>query len=128
MSVRTASRTGFTLIELLVVMAIMATLLSIAVPRYFGSLDRAKEATLKTSLRIMREAIDKYQADTGALPGSLARLAQARYLREIPVDPVTDRSDTWVMQPHPDGVTPGIYDVRSGAPGSANDGTSYATW
>lgn len=122
------ARNGFTLIELLVVVAIMATLLSIAAPRYFGSVDRAKEATLKTNLRLLREAIDKYRADTGALPGTLNRLAEARYLRAVPVDPLTDRADTWITLPHPDGQTPGVYDVRSAAPGSALDGTAYAAW
>jgi general secretion pathway protein G len=119
---------GFTLIELLVVMAILATLLSLAAPRYFESVDRAKEAALRTDLRLLREAIDKHRADTGRLPESLQQLAQARYLRAVPVDPVTDRVDTWVVVPAPDGTTAGVYDVRSGAPGMSRDGTAYASW
>ena len=119
---------GFTLIELLVVMAILATLLTLAAPRYFDSLERAKEAALRTDLRLMREAIDKHRADTGRLPESLQLLAQARYLRAVPLDPVTDRSDTWVIVPVPDGSTPGVYDVRSGAQGTARDGSAYASW
>ena len=121
-------RRGFTLIELLVVLAILATLLTLAAPRYFDSLDRAKEAALRTDLRLLREAIDKHRADTGRLPESLQQLAQARYLRAVPVDPVTDRADTWVAVPAPDGTTQGVYDVRSGAPGTARDGTAYASW
>jgi type II secretion system protein G len=119
---------GFTLIELLVVLAIMATLLSIAAPRYIGSVDRAKEATLKTNLRMLREAIDKYHADMGKLPDQLSRLTEARYLRAIPIDPLTERADTWVIVTHPDGQSLGVYDIRSAAPGGGSDGTPYATW
>jgi general secretion pathway protein G len=119
---------GFTLIELLVVMAILATLLAIAAPRYFESVDRAKEAALRSDLRLLREAIDKYKADTGEYPKDLEQLAQARYLRAIPVDPITTKSSTWVAEGNPDGVTPGVYDVRSGAPGRARDGSPYAAW
>jgi general secretion pathway protein G len=119
---------GFTLIELLVVMAILATLLTLVAPRYFGSLERAKEAALRTDLRLMREAIDKHRADTGRLPETIDGLVQARYLRAVPVDPVTDRSDTWVSVNSPDGSTPGLYDIRSGAPGASRDGTSFASW
>jgi general secretion pathway protein G len=119
---------GFTLIELLVVMAILATLLSIAAPRYFESLDRARETALRTDLRLLREAIDKHRADTGRFPDSLQQLAEARYLRAVPVDPVTDRDSTWVTVAHPDGKTSGVYDVRSGAPGQARDGSAYGSW
>lgn len=125
---RTAGPRGFTLIELLVVMAILATLLSIAAPRYFDSLERAGEAALRTDLRVLREAIDKYRADTGRLPESVEQLVTARYLRAVPVDPITDRADTWISVPHPDGATPGVYDVQSGAAGSSRDGSSFASW
>src|SRR5580765_1586860 len=119
---------GFTLNELLVVMAILATLLSIAATRYFESLGRAKEATLRTDFRILREAIDKHRADTGRLPESLQQLAQARYLCAVPVDPITDSADTWVPVAAPDTSVPGVYDVRSGAPGVARDGSAYVSW
>ena len=119
---------GFTLIELLVVLAILATLLSIAAPRYFESIDRAKEAALKADLRAFRDAIDKHRADSGRLPESLQRLVDGRYLRSIPVDPVTDSAAGWVVVTHPDGSTPGVYDVRSGAPGEARDGTRFESW
>ena len=121
-------RKGFTLIELLVVMAVLATLLSIVAPRYFESVDRAKEATLRTDLRMLREAIDKHRADTGRLPDTLQRLADSRYLRSVPVDPVTDSAETWVIKPHPDGITPGVFDVHSGSRGAGRDGTAYSTW
>jgi len=123
-----ALRRGFTLIELLVVMAVLAVLLSIAAPRYFESLDRAKEASLRTDLRMLREAIDHHLADTGRLPQTLQQLAEARYLRSLPPDPVTDTAATWVVVPHPDGVTPGVFDVHSGAQGVSRDGTPYSGW
>ena len=121
-------RRGFTLVELLVVMAIIATLLSIAAPRYFESVDRAKEAALKTNLRMLRESIDKYHADTGHYPQTLETLVQARYLAAVPLDPIADRSDAWVLLPHPNGTVAGVYDVRSGAKGSGRDGSSYVNW
>ena len=117
-------RRGFTLIEMLVVMAILATLLSIAAPRYFDSLDRAKEAALKTDLRMLREAIDKHKADTGRLPASLDALVQGRYLRAVPEDPFTERADSWVLVPSQDVSLPGLADVRSGAEGAARDGSA----
>ena len=119
---------GFTLIEMLVVMAILATLLSIAAPRYFESVERAKEAALQTDLRLLREAIDKHRADTGRFPDSLQSLVVARYLRSVPIDPVADSQTSWVLASHPDGVTPGIYDVHSGASGLSRDGTAYTSW
>jgi general secretion pathway protein G len=76
----------------------------------------------------LREAIDKHRADTGRLPESLEQLAQARYLRSVPIDPITDHTDTWLLVPARDGATAGVYDVRSGAPGAARDGTAYASW
>lgn len=120
--------TGFTLIELLVVMAILALLLSIAAPRYFDSVDRGKEVALQTNLRMLREAIDKHKADTGRFPETLQRLVDLRYLRSMPIDPVTDNTASWVLVPHPDSATAGVFDVRSGAPGTARDGAAYASW
>lgn len=118
---------GFTLIELLVVMAIIATLLSIVAPRYFNSLDRSKETVLRQDLNIMRDAIDKFYSDTGKYPSELAELVQKRYLRAIPVDPLTESAATWVAVPHPGGAE-GVYDVRSGSSEQAKDGTLYETW
>ena len=114
--------------ELLVVMAILGLLLSIAAPRYFESVDSAKEAALRTNLRLMREAIDKYRADTGQYPATLEQLAISRYLRAVPPDPVTDSDKTWLIVPHPDGQTPGVYDVRSGAKSTGRDGMPLGEW
>lgn len=119
---------GFTLIELLVVMAIMATLLSIAAPRFFASIDRAKEAALRTNLRVLREAIDRHHEDTGQFPNGLQSLVDGRYVRAVPVDPITDSASSWIVVPHPDGRTSGVYDVRSGAPSMSRDGTPFASW
>ena len=121
-------RRGFTLIELLVVLSIIALLLTIAVPRYFGSVDRAKEATLRQDLSVMRDAIDKYYGDRGKYPDSLDTLAQKHYLRAVPVDPITQSSQTWQTQPPPEGLAGSVYDVHSGAPGKGEDGTPYADW
>lgn len=119
---------GFTLIELLVVMAIVATLLSIAAPRYFDHIDRSREATLHQSLSVMRDAIDKFRADTGTYPEDLDALVNKRYLRKVPIDPVTERADSWLLVPPPDGSGEGVWDVRSGAEGRGKDGTRYADW
>jgi general secretion pathway protein G len=116
---------AFTLIELLVVMAIIATLLTIALPRYFGSVERSKEATLKQSLAVMRDAIDKHYADTGRYPDALEELVEKKYIRALPVDPVTESATTWVVVPPAEGIKGSVYDVKSGAPGKTADGTAF---
>ena len=121
-------RRGFTLIELLVVMAIMAVLLTVALPRYFGSVERSREVALRQSLHTVRDAIDKFHADRGRYPESLSELVQARYLRAMPVDPVTGEGESWVVVPPPAGALGGgnVYDVRSGAPGQSADGKPFS--
>ncbi len=125
---RALARAGFTLIELLVVMAIIATLASVAVPRYFQSLEKAKETALRTNLKVMREAISQYHEDTGKWPASLEDLVKVRYLREVPPDPITGEATTWAAIRSTDSNSPGIMDVRSGAPGNARDGIAYEAW
>ncbi|ACT50086.1 type II secretion system protein [Methylovorus glucosotrophus] len=120
---------GFTLIEVLVVLAIIATLLSLVAPRYFDTIYRAKESSLKHDLATMRDAIDKYYADTGTYPDALEDMVQKKYLRAIPEDPITGSSLTWTMVPPTDPEAKGlIYDIRSGSPDVAEDGTNYADW
>jgi general secretion pathway protein G len=120
-------RRGFTLIELLVVMAIIATLLTIALPRYFGSVEKSKEVTLRQSLNVMRDAIDKYYADNGRYPEKLEDLVEKRYIRAIPLDPITESTETWVLVPVPGAMAQGaVYDVKSGAKGNAADGKPFA--
>ena len=121
-------RDGFTLIELLVVLAVVATLLTLALPRYFGSLDKSKEAVLKENLYQLRDAISRYHADKGRYPESLASLTADKYLRKVPLDPVTDSAATWIVVAPLESATGGVYDVRSGAPGKGIDGTEYAQW
>ena len=116
------SSKGFTLIELMVVMVIIALLLTIAVPRYFTHVDRAREVSLQESLNVMRDAIDKYQGDTGKYPETLNELVAKRYLRRVPVDPLTDSASSWVVVPSPLATSPGVHDVHSGAPGNDRNG------
>src|SRR5262245_32891288 len=114
---------GFTLVELIVVMAIIAALLSLALPRYFKSVDRAKEAVLRENLAVIRSALDQFHADTGKYPESLDELVSRKYLRQVPTDPVTESAKTWQLQSPPaDAGAAGVYDVRSGAKGTDKDG------
>lgn len=119
---------GFTLVELLVVLAIIATLLSLAAPRYTGSVDKAKESVLKENLATLRSAIDKYYSDAGKYPASLSDLVAKRYLRRIPLDPVTDSETTWIVLPPADAQKGAVFDVKSGAPGKSRDGIPYREW
>jgi general secretion pathway protein G len=121
-------RRGFTLIELLVVMAIIATLLSLALPRYFGSVDRSKEVTLMQSLSVMRDAIDKFYADNGRYPEQIADLVERRYLRSLPVDPITESTDTWIViaPPAAAAVKGNVYDIKSGAQGKTREGVEFS--
>ncbi len=127
------SSRGFTLIELIIVMAIIAILVSIAVPIYANMVRRAKEAVLREDLHTMRTAIDSYTVDKEQAPQSLDDLVQAGYLKSVPVDPMTDSSDTWVTS-ESDTMTDinetqgGMDDVHSGSQDLASDGTSYNTW
>ena len=119
---------GFTLIELLVVMAIIATLMTIAVPRYFSSLENSRETALRQSLSVLREALDHYYGDTGRYPESLEDMVTHRYLRSLPQDPITGRRDLWVIVPPPEGVQGSVADIKSGATGRARDGSLFGQW
>lgn len=147
-----SSLRGFTLIELLVVLAILALLLTIAAPRYIQHVERAREAALRSSLKVMREAIDKFQGDQGRFPQNLDELVMRNYLKAIPLDPITEKRDTWLALSESDLLAmaanapsssatsalaatdtpaqdaPGMADVRSGAPGNGADGTPYQQW
>ena len=121
-------QSGFTLIELLVVMAIIATLLSIVAPRYFSAIDKAKEAVLRQDLKIMRDAIDQFYADSGKYPLDLEELEDRPDLSSIPNDPMTESNETWIVMPPPNDDEDGVYDVHSGFTGRALDGTFYEEW
>src|SRR5258705_9889169 len=86
---------GFTLIELLVVMSIIAVLLTIAVPRYFKTLERSRETVLRQDLSVMREAIDKHLGDYGQDPDSPGALVERNYIRPVPIDPISKSADAW---------------------------------
>ena len=109
-------------------MAIIGTLLTIAVPRYFRTVQRARETVLRQDLAILREAIDKYYSDLGQYPDVLAALAEKRYVRSVPVDPFTKLADSWTPVPSDDPDHPGIRDVHSGAAELAADGTPLDSW
>ncbi len=119
---------GFTLIELLVALTILGLLLSIAVPRYFGSVSRAEEAVLRENLYVLRDALDKHHGDTGRYPDSLDELVARKYLRAVPVDPITQSTQTWILVPPTDAREGGVYDVKSSARGHAHDGRPYEEW
>lgn len=125
---RHAKSSGFTLIELLVVMTIIGMLLSLAVPRYFHSVDKSRETVLRQNLAIMRDSLDKYYGDRGRYPDSLEDLVTRKYLRAIPTDPITQSAATWQIVA-PEGLNQGaVYDIKSGATEKALDGTAYADW
>ena len=125
---------GFTLMELMIVMAIIAVLSSVAVPIFMRTVLKAKEAVLKEDLHTMRQGIDSYTVDKEKAPQSLEDLVQAGYLKAIPVDPITSRSDTWIVGQSQSLSTAyetsegGIDDVHSGAQAVSSEGTSYNQW
>lgn len=121
-------KTGFTLIELLVVMAVIATLLTLAVPRYFASIEKSREAVLQANLTLMRQTLDKYYGDKGRYPDTLDDLVANKYLRDVPIDPITESNTTWIVVPPMQQELGAVYDVRSGAEGNARDGSAYLDW
>lgn len=127
------SAAGFTLIELLVVISIIGILAAMGIVGYKNSVLHAREGVLKTDLFRMRDAIDQYYADKSKYPASLDALVTDGYLRKIPEDPITQSADTWQTvpaesDPNNPSSEPGIYDVKSGAPGQALDGSNYSDW
>ncbi len=130
---RRRSERGFTLIELLIAVAIIGILAGIAVAQLRQTPQKAKEAVLKQDLFVLRDLIDQYFADKGKYPDSLQTLVDDGYIRKIPVDPFTESDQSWVeiyaeaSDDDPEGGG-GVYDVKSGAPGAALDGSSYSDW
>jgi general secretion pathway protein G len=128
-----ATDAGWTLIELLVVISLIMILSSIALASYRNSVVHAREATLKSDLFLMRDAIDQYYADKGKYPDSLDTLVSENYLRTVPKDPFTDSATSWVTveadpTPGSTSASAGIYDVKSGSTASALDGSRYGDW
>ncbi|HEY6391804.1 MAG TPA: type II secretion system protein [Bryobacteraceae bacterium] len=126
-------RRGFTLIELMIVMAIIAVLMSVALPIYNRSIIRAKESVLKSNLFTMRTVIDEYTYDKQKAPQTLNDLVSDGYLRQVPIDPMTNNADSWkiIMEDASNTVNqsePGIFDVRSGSEKTSLEGTPYSEW
>jgi general secretion pathway protein G len=126
--IRVPCNKGFTLIEMLLVMAIVALLLTLAAPRYFASLDKAKDVGLAENLKVIRVTLDRYYADKGHYPETLEELVENKYLRSVPVDPITESDQTWMLQSSADPSVKGIADVKSGAQGQAHDGRDYESF
>jgi general secretion pathway protein G len=124
---RTGCR-GFTLIELLVVMAIIALLLSLAAPRYFNSVDKSRETLLRQNLSLTRQVLDQYYGDNGKYPDNLEMLVTAKYLRSLPFDPLTESNSSWLIVPPDTPEKGGVFDIHSGAPGNARDGSLFKDW
>lgn len=119
---------GFTMVELLVVLAVVALLLSLVAPRYIKQSDRAREAVLRENLSALRLTLDQYYGDRGHYPQQLEELVQARYLRSLPLDPMTNQPNSWQPVMREEEGRQVIYDVKSGAAGAGMDGSAYSTW
>lgn len=121
---------GFTLIELLLALLLVALLASLVTPVVTGSVQRARESTLKEDLYALRKAIDDYYADSGSYPPDLESLVTKRYLRRVPIDPMTESRDTWkfTLADGENDKANGIVDVHSGSDEKSNDGTYYKEW
>ena len=119
---------GFTLIELLVVMVVIGLLITVSVPRYFGHVEKAKESVLRQNLAQLRDGIDKHFDDLGVYPESLDDMVVKKYLRRVPVDPITERGDSWIIDAPANKQLGKVFDVHSGAHGRARNGSEYASW
>jgi general secretion pathway protein G len=125
---RPGGRRGFTLIEVLAVMAIVAVLLTLALPRLLGQVEASKDSVLRENLRTTRQVIAQFYGDQGRYPESLDELVERKYLQSLPFDPVTESNSTWRIEAVPEGQKGRVYDLRSGATGTARDGTPYEQW
>jgi general secretion pathway protein G len=121
-------RQGFTLIELMVVLVVLAVLASIVVPRYLDRVDDARETVLKQNLVGTRTAIDQFYRDKARYPATLDELVTERYIRDVPFDPISQRTNTWIIVPPKSGSDKAVFNIKSGAVGAAKDGTEYANW
>lgn len=121
-------KSGFTLIEMLIVMAILALLLTIALPRYFGALEKSRETTLKQNLKVLRVTLDKFYSDKGRYPDVLQELVEYKYLSAVPIDPITESNNSWILLQSQDAEIKGVIDVKSGAQGVSKDGQSYESF
>lgn len=130
-----SKKRGFTLIEVMIVFTLIGILVAMGIPQYKYAAQRAREATLKEDLFIMRKLLNQYCIDKGEYPDSLQSLVDEEYLMKIPKDPITKSSETWVEVKETltdgelmSGKIPGVVDVRSGSEEISLDGTPYNTW
>jgi len=128
-------QSGFTLLELLVVVTLIGIVSALAAVQFRHTPQKAKEAVLKEDLYTLRDVIDQHFTDKGKYPTALQDLVEAGYIRKVPVDPITNSAETWQVEMVGGGDEAddgegagGIYDVHSGAPGTALDGTNYSEW
>lgn len=119
---------GFSLIELVVVLAIVALLLALATPNYFHRIDKSRETILRANLAATRDVLDKFYDDNGKYPEDLQMLVERKYLRRLPLDPITDSTQTWIIVAPDVAELGGVADLRSGAAGESIDGTPYRDW
>lgn len=117
---------GFTLMELVVVLFIVALLAAVVVPNVAGSMRRAQETALTQNLSVMRDAIDDYRADRAEWPVELADLVEARYIRFVPKDSVSDDGAGWALVDAED--ESGFSDVRSTSFEVGSNGVPYSEW
>jgi len=125
---RPRGQQAFTVIELMVVLACIGLLLAIAAPRYTQHVDQAREVALRQDLRQMRIAIDQFKADQSRFPETLDELVAKGYVRSVPLDPITGSASTWRVAPSQGQGSTGVADLHSGAQGTGQDGSDYATW
>lgn len=118
--------TGFTIVELLVVLSVIALLLSIVTPRYLSKVEEGQEVVLKQNLSSLRHSLDQYYADQGVYPDTLNQLVEKRYLRDIPIDPMSRTTEWRIIIDKQSGV--GIYDVKSTSDVMGSDKRSYSEW
>lgn len=122
---------GFTLLELMIVITIVIILAAIALPQYQRTIMHAREAVLRDDLHKLRTSLDQYAADKGKLPQSLEDLVTERYIRELPVDPISGQKDWTVVtgeDPNSTSGEQGVVDVKSSAPDVSLEGTPYSEW
>jgi len=120
--------TAFTLIELLIVLLLISLLASVVMPTVVGSINDAKESALKKNLQVMRDAIDDYYTDNNHYPVTLDVLVKNRYLRKIPVDPITEVAGDWVLEYHNDGEIRGVINVHSNSDAISSQQSPYNEW